>query len=80
MLIKLYQKMLVYGIIKTSKSAIAIMAITRLHKKGQGNQTIGHLRLTLSDLKFKVNSMVKEVFKWLKFPNPIIFQWRSTPK
>ena len=53
-------------------------AITLCHQAGKGNQTIGHLRLTLPDLKFKVSPMVKEVFKWLKHPKN--FQSRNLPK
>lgn len=75
-----YTSSLKFGIIIISKSAIAIMAITLPRKRGKGNQILGHLRLTLPDLKFKVSPMVKEVFKWLKHPNLIIFQWESTPK
>ena len=38
MLKKLYQKMLVYGILKVSKSGVAITPITRRHKACQGNK------------------------------------------
>jgi len=53
-------------VIKIAPLAKGYKAITRRRQTGQGNQTIGHLRLTLPDLKFKVIPMVKEVFKWLK--------------
>jgi len=56
-------------VIKIAPLAKGYKAITRRRQTGQGNQTIGHLRLTLPDLKFKVSPMVKEVFKWPNYKN-----------